>query len=220
MGDAVSSIEFHLKKKVQSWESPSSMEVEIAFEDGGVQSYRLPLSCGKKLQQTFESYLGASKETITNYIDELWFQDAQARSHRILAQREHSIKELKDKLKRYAYSAAIIDKVLNSCIDSSYVNDARFAEIFIRSKHEIGWGKRRIERELMLRGINVSDLEGYPDDYFDIEDEYHRALAFLERRRVPEVNAYQKLFRLLYARGFDTETARKAVLARIENPMD
>ena len=82
------------------------------------------------------------------------------------------------------------------------LDDERFAERFAHSKMALGWGCKRIEHELYKRGIDASQLPGWPDDYVDVESEYDRACEVARRKHVREPNAQAKLARFLVGRGF------------------
>ena len=72
---------------------------------------------------------------------------------RLLARREHSIDELRRKLKRRGYSGATIDVVVGSLRAAESVSDARFAASFVRVRSERGQGPVRIRAELRERGV-------------------------------------------------------------------
>ena len=67
-------------------------------------------------------------------------QDAYQVAVKLLAQREHSIFELRRKLARKKFPSDCIDDVVSSLRDSDLVSDARYAEVFVRSRINRGDG--------------------------------------------------------------------------------
>ena len=90
------------------------------------------------------------------------------------------------------------------------IDDMRFADVYIRTKVSAGWGSRRIERELSQKGIEASDVPGWPYEYFDMDDERERAYQLASRRRLSGKNDYAKIVRFLVARGFGMGDAKDA----------
>ena len=73
--------------------------------------------------------------------------------------REHSIKEITEKLTRKEYQQDSIEIVVKECLKDNYLNEQRFAEIFWRSRARKGFGPNKIEMELKQRGISASMIE-------------------------------------------------------------
>jgi regulatory protein len=69
-----------------------------------------------------------------------------------LTRRDHSQQEIHQKLKLKA-SSQEIDAVLADLAQMGLINDARFAENYIRSRQTKGFGPLRIHVELQARGI-------------------------------------------------------------------
>jgi len=71
----------------------------------------------------------------------------------LLAMREHSGMELKCKLAERGFDTKIIAKVLLDIAKGGFQSDERFAEFYVKSRMERGYGPLRIEGELRDRGI-------------------------------------------------------------------
>ena len=76
-----------------------------------------------------------SKKSFTLRTD---LQKARASALASLVMREHSVKELHDKLTRKEYDQDSIEIVIAECLKDNYLNDQRFAEIFWRSRSRKG----------------------------------------------------------------------------------
>ena len=74
---------------------------------------------------------------------------------RLLARREHSASELREKLIRRGNSPALADNVLTHLIKEDHLSESRFAEAFCQSRFDRGYGPIRIEHDLGARGVPV-----------------------------------------------------------------
>lgn len=74
----------------------------------------------------------------------------------LLARREHSRQELQRKLLQRGFVLPAIQKVLDSLEHDNLLNEVRFVECFIRSRHFQGIGPLKICAELQNRGIDRS----------------------------------------------------------------
>lgn len=135
----------------------------------------------------------------------------------MLSRRDHAEGEARDKLSRYGFRAEEIEGAITRASEMRFINDARFAGYFIEERKRRGWGRRKIERELVQRGVCLEELEGYPEAFFDDEDDLARARAVLQRKRIPDERAFEKLVRHLMGKGFSYGTAAEAVRARLND---
>ena len=91
------------------------------------------------------------------------------RAIRILAMRDHSESELRRKLSLPVMTksgpepsdaaAEDIDNVVAWCLESRYLDDARFARQFIASRGRKGYGPARIRQELNQKGISRGETD-------------------------------------------------------------
>ncbi len=145
---------------------------------------------------------------------------AVSRIEGLVNRRDYAESEIRRKLRDDGYSAHVIDDVVHRAIKGLAVDDKRFADTFIRSKVSAGWGTRRIEHELSLRGIEASDIPGWPYDYLDTDAESDRAYELVSRRRLTGKNDYAKLVRFLVSRGFGMRDATAAASRVIRENSD
>jgi len=131
----------------------------------------------------------------------------------LLARREHSERELGLKLELRDNDAAVIDAVLTQLVKEGYLSNARFAEVFVRSRHERGVGPLRIRVELRQRGVDDRLVEEafreLSADWFDV------ARRQRDKRfgQVPPQSIQERArqMRFLQQRGFNGEQARAAI---------
>lgn len=131
----------------------------------------------------------------------------------LLGAREHSTKELQQKLSRKGYEAEIIDQTLHYLTDLNYLNDQRFAEAFSRSKAAKPLGKQRIMNELRMKGIGDKQaklaLASLDVDWFELALELKRRKFGLTAERDYKIKAKQT--RYLVYRGFSFDEVKYAI---------
>ena len=139
---------------------------------------------------------------------------AREQSIRLLARREHSIRELAQKLRRKGWEAGVIDPVIAELLQEGLLSEQRFTEQFVRNRLESGYGPLRIRADLMERGIGP-DLATM---HLDLpEEEWIARCAFVWRRRFGAAPANQrdraKQSRFLAGRGFSGTHVRRVLAA-------
>jgi regulatory protein len=72
----------------------------------------------------------------------------------MLARREHSAYELRQKLKQKGFATGEINAVIEQLQRDGWQADDRFAEAYIRSRRNRGYGPQRIAMELQQRGVD------------------------------------------------------------------
>jgi regulatory protein len=178
---------------------------------GGLEEERLvPLSVGKVLSSKYEAgeVNPESLDELLRIIGALEESSCRNRVESLLNRRDYSEREIRDRLLSDGYSRSVVDGVVGRFVESGLVSDARYGELFVRSKVNAGWGQRKIEVELSRRGIEASDVPGWPYEYFDPDDEFERALGIASARRFSGKDPYAKVVRFLAGRGFPLSVAR------------
>jgi regulatory protein len=131
----------------------------------------------------------------------------------LLARREHSRRELTSKLVSRGFPDEIIAPVLDELERSGALADARFTDMFVRSRVAKGQGPQRIRAELAQRGI--ADVEA--DAVLrGTEVDWRETIRAVRRKRFgPELPrdyaARAKQARFLQYRGFSSEQIRAAL---------
>lgn len=133
--------------------------------------------------------------------------------HRIshyCAVQERSTREVSEKLYAWGVRGQDAEKIIDALVDDNFVNNARFAEAFTRSKfNQKKWGKRKISWELRGKGVSDSEvrhaLEGIPEAAYretakNLIEKKHAELKDEEPRQRKE-----KLMRYLASKGYESE---------------
>ncbi|MBN4080346.1 regulatory protein RecX [Beggiatoa alba] len=123
---------------------------------------------------------------------------------RMLAGREHSGFELRNKLNKKGYAVKDIESLIALLVKDKYLDDARFTESFVHSKINRGSGPIKIRLELQQRDIDGTLIDKYLD--FNQPEWLERVIAVRCKRFgkcLPnETNEKAKQIRFLQQRGF------------------
>lgn len=138
-----------------------------------------------------------------------------------LNRRERTEQELRAQLDRKGVSAEIAQACLAELTAQGYVDDGRYALMFVHDKRELqGWGSERIHRGLAQRGIGADRIEAalaeHEAQWAGGESELDRALALLARRFPTPPRERRERDRALGAlirKGFESELALDALTA-------
>ncbi|PPD20910.1 MAG: RecX family transcriptional regulator [Methylomonas sp.] len=128
----------------------------------------------------------------------------------MLARREHSRRELFDKLALRGYERSEVEVVIDELVGQNWQSDERYTEIYVRDRIAKGYGPLRIAYELQQRGIEGVDLDAQADeqggwlnlalDAYQGKYDDAKALALSE---------WAKRSRFLQQRGFNGETIKQ-----------
>ena len=73
----------------------------------------------------------------------------------LLSRRDHSRKQLSDKLQQRGFEADEIAVALDKLQQEHLLNDARFCESYLHQRVQRGYGPLRIRQELAQRGVSA-----------------------------------------------------------------
>ena len=71
----------------------------------------------------------------------------------ILSRREHSKKEILDKLSKKFSNLDLIELTIQKLEDNNLINDARFSEHYVAARKRKGFGPKKISYELLSKGV-------------------------------------------------------------------
>lgn len=132
-------------------------------------------------------------------------------AQKLLARREHSRQELKNKLRLRKFSMDLIEEVLQECEEHNWQNNERFTEMYIRSKVNRGFGLVKIKCDLKERGVDDS-LIIQIDEF--TEEHWQDSISRLWQKKYGSCSAKQvipreKQMRFFLSRGFTLDQIRK-----------
>ena len=123
----------------------------------------------------------------------------------LLARREHSRTELQQKLVvKFPQQRDVLEDLLDQLSAEGWQSDARFAEAYLRSRANQGYGWQRIRMELQQRGIS-DELAKSAFEHSEID--WEALKTQVEHKKFGDVpaedwTAQQKRLQYLYRRGF------------------
>lgn len=150
-------------------------------------------------------------------IHEVLPKRAKLRAMNLLKNREYTTKQLYDKLKEGCYPENIIEQALDYVAGYHYTDDLRYAETYI-SDHETTRSRRRIEQDLMEKGIDRITLEKAWQQWEQkggVQDEEIMVRQLLDKRHydpeTADLKERQKNYGFLMRKGFSPDVVRRAI---------
>lgn len=142
--------------------------------------------------------------------------EALARCEELCARAEYCEGELRRKLYMWGVGNDDSDRIIGSLRERRFVDDARFAEAFVREKvMYAGWGRRKVAAALyqkrVARDVIAGALDGVDPETYERRLE---EILMQKRRTMAEPDTYDgrtRLFRFAASRGFEPDLAAAAI---------
>jgi len=116
----------------------------------------------------------------------------------IISRREHSQKELSDKLIKKFNIPELVDSVIHGLREKNLLNDYRYSESYVVARKRKGFGPKKIGYELASRGVN----ENTASEVIDAEGGWNDAA----------LKAFNKKFKAGIGEDFKEQNKQKAFL--------
>lgn len=156
---------------------------------------------------------------------------------RLACARERGSRELVDRLVRDGFSREVAKSAVQRALVCGLIDDVRYGTVLVRTRVAQGRGRKGIEDELERAGIAASDIPGWPEEFFSVDDfdpfrvnanaedgvvgcsfgsesgdeqEIERALALLRRKPPRSKNIQASAYRKLVTKGYSTSVASVA----------
>ena len=159
----------------------------------------------------------------------------------LLARRDHSGKELRQKLGR-RFAESLVDRAVTLLDQNGLLSDERFAETLIHSRRAKGYGPRYIAQDLSQKGISKELIQELLDerdsdwvkqarqvalkkirttsrlaDAFNEVEEDVLSPDEVRERQLQRLAARQKLSAFLFRRGFPSEIVQAAMVGELSS---
>ena len=130
----------------------------------------------------------------------------------LLSVRDRSVSEVTSRLQRDRYTERAINESIDRALRCGYLDDARFADVFIRSKLRASKGINGIVRDLKQHDIDAYSIPHFPDAYLEEQgSQLENALHLLKRKPPRAKNKQQAAYAKLIRNGFSSSIASAAV---------
>lgn len=131
--------------------------------------------------------LTKGKELSKKNIDEITEKDDYHRAYlmaiQFLSYRMRSVDEMQAYLRKKEINPNWIEPIMTSLVEDKYLEDQRFAEMFVRDRmHQTSKGPQVINRELLEKGVNKEERETALEQFEDALQKEH-AFHWLQKER-------------------------------------
>lgn len=131
--------------------------------------------------------------------------------------RDRSTHQIRDRLSHEGFINEDIEATIEKAIELRILDDSRYARLLIESRVRQSKGSRGIAIELQQEEIDVNLIEGWPDAFqVSFDEEFNRALAFLESKPPSSKNKREGAYRKLVSRGYPINIASQVARAWFE----
>ena len=124
---------------------------------------------------------------------------------------DKSEQAIRNRLLNEGFNAYAVEEAISQAKDYGFIDDARYADVLIRSRISQLRGSAGIVRELSENGIDANAVEGWPYDFpVTHEEEINRALSLLDRKPPRSKNMREAAYRRLMQRGYSSSVSSSA----------
>ncbi len=151
-----------------------------------------------------------SDKQLEKIVSENEYDRAKEKAFFLLTYRDHSVYELKAKLRKRDFDEKVIDKTIEYLLENGYLNDKKFSEIYL---NELLNTKRSgimiIRKKLFQKGLSRELINNLLND-LDDEIFHNNCLFHLQKKRKllekkHDENIKNKLYNYLSRKGFRYE---------------
>ncbi len=137
-------------------------------------------------------------------------EQALDRMEALCARAEYSSGEIREKLYGKGLTPAQIDEIIESLVRRRFIDDARFAAVFVRDKVAYsGWGRMKISAALYQKRVARDIIAAALDEIdMDVYTERLRSLIRAKLSTFSDPTSYDsraKAFRHAASRGFESD---------------
>lgn len=149
------------------------------------------------------------------------FDEAKKKLEYYCSYQERCHQEVRQKLKAMRMIPEATDSIIVSLISRDFLNESRFARIFVQGKFRIKkWGRIRLVRELKKREISKYNIDSALKEISeeDYQSTFHE-LAIKKEHQIKETNPFKKKKKLadyLLYRGWESHLVYDKVNALVK----
>ena len=154
------------------------------------------------------------EETVETIRRDVVFKRAKLRAMHLLEDMDRTEAALREKLRQGCYTQEMIDRAVDYVKSFGYLDDARYAENFVRSRQGAK-SRKEIRAALMQKGVSAELAEqAFESCYEDGGEEEAVRSIFRKKRFDPmtaEESEKQRIYGYLARKGFKYETIRQVI---------
>ena len=139
-----------------------------------------------------------------------------ARIHHYCAYQERCINEVDQKLMQWKVSSLKIRKIMNHLKEEGFIDEERYARMFVRGKFHINkWGRMKIRYELRSRTIPEQLVNKAMEEIGD--EDYAATIRELILKKMSEINngkhlnIREKIITFVTGKGFEFDLITKVL---------
>ena len=175
------------------------MEDGISFPIGRKEGKNLELEEGKEL----------SADQLEWIFNELVFPRGRNYLICLLAGKDYTIKEVRDKLVKACYPPSVIEDIICYGVEKHYLDDFRYASDYIRLRKS-GKSIRQLKYQLSMKGISsvvLSQIEEQNEE----EDLYPKICRYMERQKGNEYERKAKTYQYFVRKGYNSSFIKEII---------
>lgn len=178
-------------------------------------SYRLALAQEIVFRQGIRTGDTVTEARLRELEDEDQRWKARDASLNLLSYRPRTARELQRRLRRKEFPEEVAERTVEELVDKGIVDDAAFAESFVRDRVRLRpRGRRRLVQELRAKGVDVETAEAAVGEVMEREEVSELELAreavskWSPRPGDDAERSRRRLYGFLARRGFGSDTIR------------
>ena len=139
---------------------------------------------------------------------------------RMLARRELSESQIRQRLARHGHDADAIEEAVTRLRNERAIDDARVAEAIARTETSVRRrGRLRVRLKIERAGIAAATAKSAVDEAFDTIDDDALMEASIDKRlhgrqTIADDREFQRMYRYLVGQGFEPDRIMTALTAR------
>jgi len=119
-------------------------------------------------------------------------------------------KQMREYLKKKGYDEIIINNVITKLKEYDYLNDKKFAEIFVNS-YKSKYGKNMLKNKLLNKGVSKQIIDEVLEDFESEDNVIDKLLAKKINNKPLTSDLLTKCIRFLSSRGFNYDEINSAI---------
>ena len=162
----------------------------------------------------FKNKLRVGREITRHELEEIVTESEQSSGFErvvdLISRTPKTEKQVRDYLREKGYMPKTISCIVNKLKDYRYIDDQRYAEMYIEN-YINRYGKRKIEQNLILRGIDKETIAECLEDNQDQSEVVLNFATKFMKNREPTRENFEKLCRHLAGKGFEWSEISPAI---------